>query len=102
AGIRSFHVTGVQTCALPIFDPRQLASTLLESLLRQIVIDGTFHADPHPGNVMLTTNDRLTLLDFGSVGRMDSMLRTALLRLIMRSEERRVGKQCRCQGRMYY
>jgi ubiquinone biosynthesis protein len=64
-------------------DPHKLASTLLDSLLRQIVIDGTFHADPHPGNVMLTSGDRLTLLDFGSVGRMDSMLRTALLRLIM-------------------
>ncbi len=64
-------------------DPHDLASTLLESLLRQIVIDGTFHADPHPGNVMLTQGDRLTLLDFGSVGRMDTMLRTALLRLIM-------------------
>ncbi len=64
-------------------DPHRLASTLLDSLLRQIVIDGTFHADPHPGNVMLTSGNRLTLLDFGSVGRMDSMLRTALLRLIM-------------------
>lgn len=67
-------------------DSDDLARTLLESLLRQIVIDGTFHADPHPGNVMLTDNDKLTLLDFGSVGRMDAVLRSALLRLMMTFE----------------
>jgi len=64
-------------------DANGLARTLLNSLLRQIVIDGTFHADPHPGNVMLLENDRLTLLDFGSVGRIDGVLRGALMRLIL-------------------
>jgi len=60
-----------------------LARNLLNSLLRQIVIDGTFHADPHPGNVMLLADNRLTLLDFGSVGRIDGVLRGALVRLIL-------------------
>ncbi len=64
-------------------NPSFLAQTLLNSLLRQIVIDGTFHADPHPGNVMLLDNDMLTLLDFGSVGRIDGVLRGALVRLIL-------------------
>jgi len=64
-------------------DAHLLGRTLLNSLLRQIVIDGTFHADPHPGNVMLLENDKLTLLDFGSVGRIDGLLRGALVRLIL-------------------
>ncbi len=64
-------------------DAHLLGRTLLNSLLRQIVIDGTFHADPHPGNVMLLENDKLTLLDFGSVGRIDGVLRGALVRLIL-------------------
>ena len=64
-------------------DAQLLGQTLLNSLLRQIVIDGTFHADPHPGNVMLLDNDKLTLLDFGSVGRIDGVLRGALVRLIL-------------------
>jgi len=64
-------------------DADGLARELLNSLLRQVVIDGTFHADPHPGNVMLLPDGRLTLLDFGSVGRIDSVLRGALIRLIL-------------------
>lgn len=64
-------------------DGTTVARTLINALLRQIVIDGTFHADPHPGNVMLLDNGRLTMLDFGSVGRIDRMLRQALVRLIL-------------------
>lgn len=64
-------------------DRHELARTLLDSLLRQMVIDGTFHADPHPGNVMLLDSGQITLLDFGSVGRMDPIVRDALIRLIL-------------------
>jgi ubiquinone biosynthesis protein len=41
-----------------------------------------FHADPHPGNVLLLTDGRLALLDFGSVGRLDAQQRAALLNLL--------------------
>lgn len=64
-------------------DRQELARQLLDSLLRQMVVDGTFHADPHPGNVMLLESGQLTLLDFGSVGRMDPVVRDALIRLIL-------------------
>ncbi len=47
------------------------------------MIDGTFHADPHPGNILLLTDGRLGLLDFGSVGRIDAALRSALQRLLL-------------------
>jgi len=65
-----------------VTDPQQLARTLLDALLRQVVIDGVFHADPHPGNVLLLGDGRLGLLDFGSVGRIDAGLRSALQRLL--------------------
>ncbi|MFB9903712.1 ABC1 kinase family protein [Allokutzneria oryzae] len=64
-------------------DPRELGRTLLDCLLRQIMIDGVFHADPHPGNVLLLADGRLGLLDFGSVGRLDTALRAALQRLLL-------------------
>ncbi|MGD0604977.1 MAG: AarF/UbiB family protein [Streptosporangiaceae bacterium] len=60
-----------------------LARSLLDCLLRQVMLEGTFHADPHPGNVLLRADGRLGLLDFGSVGRIDAGLRTALQRLLL-------------------
>ncbi|MGW9210294.1 ABC1 kinase family protein [Embleya sp. NPDC055664] len=60
-----------------------LARTLLGELLRQIMFDGVFHADPHPGNIMLLTDGRLALLDFGSVGRIDAQLRGGLQDLLL-------------------
>jgi ubiquinone biosynthesis protein len=60
-----------------------LARSLLDCLLREVMLEGTFHADPHPGNVLLLADGRLGLLDFGSVGRIDAGLRQALQRLLM-------------------
>ncbi|HST65380.1 MAG TPA: AarF/UbiB family protein [Mycobacteriales bacterium] len=64
-------------------DRHALARTLLGTLLRQVVLDGVFHADPHPGNVLLLTDGRLALLDFGSVGRLDVTVRGALQQLLL-------------------
>ena len=64
-------------------DPQALARTLLDTLLRQVVLDGVFHADPHPGNVLLLADGRLALLDFGSVGRLDVAVRAALQQLLL-------------------
>jgi ubiquinone biosynthesis protein len=60
-----------------------LARSLLDFLLRQILVDGVFHADPHAGNVLLLADGRLGLLDFGSVGRLDAGLREAFQRLLL-------------------
>lgn len=64
-------------------DPDGIASTLLTCLLRQVVFDGVFHADPHPGNVLLLSDGRLGLLDFGSVGRLDPVVRESLQRFLL-------------------
>lgn len=47
------------------------------------MLHGVFHADPHPGNVLLLANGKLGLLDFGSVGRLDSGLRGGLQQLML-------------------
>jgi ubiquinone biosynthesis protein len=64
-------------------DRQALACALLECMLRQIMVNGVFHADPHPGNVLVLTDGRLGLLDFGSVGRLDASLRASLQRLLL-------------------
>jgi len=59
------------------------ARTLFEFMVRGIAFAGVFHADPHPGNIMVLDDGRLGLIDFGSVGRIDSHLRAALQRLFV-------------------
>jgi len=64
-------------------DRAVLSRALLRSLVYQITEGGVFHADPHPGNVLLLSDDRLALLDFGSVGRLDARQRLALQDLLL-------------------
>ncbi|CAM3970778.1 AarF/ABC1/UbiB kinase family protein [Kibdelosporangium persicum] len=64
-------------------DRMELARSLLHCLLRQVMRNGVFHADPHPGNVMLLQDGTVGLLDFGSVGRLDGSLRTGLQNLLV-------------------
>lgn len=54
------------------------ARALLTSMFDQILVDGVFHADPHPGNILLLDDGRIGLIDFGSVGRVDAQLRSGL------------------------
>ncbi len=61
-----------------IGDRQALARTLFDTLLGEVMIDGIFHADPHPGNVLLLADGQHALLDFGSVGRADVAARCAL------------------------
>ncbi len=51
-------------------DPRSLAVQGLKSAIKQILEDGFFHADPHPGNLLLSKDKGLCLLDWGMVGRL--------------------------------
>ena len=56
----------------------ELAQRLLASFLAQILRDGYYHADPHPGNILIDADGVLWLLDFGAVGRIDPISREAL------------------------
>jgi ubiquinone biosynthesis protein len=63
--------------ATPVGRP-ELSRRLLSSFLTQILQDGYYHADPHPGNVLIGADGVLWLLDFGAVGRIDPVTRDAL------------------------
>ena len=60
-----------------------LAQELFRAYLQQILVDGFFHADPHPGNVLVTDDGRVALLDVGMVAVVPSTLRDKLLRLLV-------------------
>jgi ubiquinone biosynthesis protein len=60
-----------------------LAATLFRAYIRQVTVKGLYHADPHRGNVLITADDRLALLDFGLIGRLDDDTRTSLALLLL-------------------
>lgn len=71
------------------FDGAGLAEELFRAYLNQILVDGFFHADPHPGNVFLTDDYRIALIDLGMVGRIMPALQEQLLQLLLAIAEGR-------------
>ncbi len=63
--------------------PRELVETLIESYARMMLRDGVFHADPHPGNLLVDRQGRIVLLDFGMVIEVDVAVRKALFDTII-------------------
>ncbi|MEA3272172.1 MAG: AarF/ABC1/UbiB kinase family protein [Patescibacteria group bacterium] len=63
-------------------DSKELADVGLKVLLKQMFIDGFFHADPHPGNFFALKNNVLCLYDFGIVSYVDDEMRNKLLSCI--------------------
>ncbi len=69
-------------------DRRLLAQRGAQAVLKQIVEDGLFHADPHPGNVFYLPGNRIAFVDFGMVGRLSVRRREELLQLLLGLVER--------------
>ena len=70
-------------------DGAELAGQLFRAYLQQILVDGFFHADPHPGNVFLTDSGQIALLDLGMVARVTSGMQEKLLQLLLAISEGR-------------
>jgi len=71
------------------FDRRLLAQRGARAVLKMIVEDGFFHADPHPGNVFYLPDNRIAFIDFGMVGRLSTRRREDLLNLLLGLVQRR-------------
>jgi ubiquinone biosynthesis protein len=69
-------------------DREVLAGRLLRCMIDQMLVDGHFHADPHPGNVMVLGGDRLALIDFGAAARLDPLQQSALRDLMLAVSQR--------------
>jgi len=82
-------VTEMSPLARLEIDGPELARELFDAYLDQILVEGFFHADPHPGNVLLTPDGRLGLIDVGMVARVTPELRERLMRLLLAVGERR-------------
>jgi ubiquinone biosynthesis protein len=77
AGERVDHYASVHPEAMP-----RVMNTLVKAMLQTIFEEGLFHADPHPGNVFVLPDGRLSLLDFGMMGNLDEPMRESLILLL--------------------
>jgi predicted unusual protein kinase regulating ubiquinone biosynthesis (AarF/ABC1/UbiB family) len=71
-------------------DPRGVVSTVMELYLRMMLVDGFFHADPHPGNLLVAADGRVVLLDFGMVVRVPREMRWHLVSTVFAAIRRDV------------
>ena len=76
-------VTAVSPLVLAEAGSLDLAEELFRAYLHQVILDGLFHADPHPGNVLLTDDRRLALLDLGMVSRLSPDRQEELLHFLL-------------------
>jgi predicted unusual protein kinase regulating ubiquinone biosynthesis (AarF/ABC1/UbiB family) len=86
--MRGRHLADVTRAELQEHDPRAIAADLLSAYMKQIAIDGVFHCDPHPGNILLTDDGRLALMDFGMVGRFDAGQKDKMILFLLAFSER--------------
>jgi ubiquinone biosynthesis protein len=80
-------ITSIEPLERLEFKGADLADELFRAYLKQVLIDGLFHADPHPGNVFLTPGHRICLLDLGMVGRTTPAMQENLIKLLIAISE---------------
>ncbi|MDF1755336.1 MAG: AarF/UbiB family protein [Verrucomicrobiales bacterium] len=79
----------------------QLAEDLFQAYLKQVTLDGFFHADPHPGNILLTRDHKLALIDLGMVGKVSDDLRDHIVQFlgaVAEGESAKAAKVARLMG----
>ena len=82
-------ITALSPLRLIAVDGEELAEELFRAYLQQIFVDGFFHADPHPGNVFLTDDSRVALLDLGMVATIPARMQEHLLQMVLAISEGR-------------
>lgn len=86
--IDGIPVSGIEALDAAGLNRRQIASAGGQVVLKMVLEDGLFHADPHPGNVFALRDGRIALIDFGMVGRLSPARRSEVVRLLFGLVER--------------
>ncbi|MFL6212331.1 MAG: ABC1 kinase family protein [Blastocatellia bacterium] len=88
--IEGFKVTDVEGLTAAGHNPPEIVKLLARTYLKQLLEDGLFHADPHPGNLRVMSDGRLAFFDFGMVGRLPVELQSQLINAFFHIVERDV------------
>ena len=73
-------------------EKKQMAQQFVDCMFRQIFIDGFFHGDPHPGNIIITKDNKIALIDFGMAGRLTPSIKKDLASLIIALKNRDIDE----------
>ncbi|MGC1307466.1 MAG: AarF/ABC1/UbiB kinase family protein [Phormidesmis sp.] len=88
-GIKISHYEALESAGL---DRKRLAKLGAEAYLRQLLTDGFFHADPHPGNIAVDTDGSLIFYDFGMMGQVPAITRARLMDTFVGIAQRDAGQ----------
>ncbi len=77
--IHGTKVTALEELAARNVSPEKVNRLLIRTYLKQLLEDGFFHADPHPGNLLVMPDGRLAFFDFGMVGRISPQLQAKMI-----------------------
>jgi ubiquinone biosynthesis protein len=89
AGVKISNIQAIEAAGL---ERHVVARNALRAVIKQLLIDGFFHADPHPGNVLVNLQTgEITFLDCGMVGQLDLAQRVNLIQLIFALQQQDVS-----------
>lgn len=91
-GVKATAITGLRRTEQSL---SHLAAAIMRAYLDQVFVHGEIHADPHPGNLLITDDGRVALLDLGMVGYVAPKLRDRLLKLLFAAVDGRGEKVVR-------
>lgn len=77
--IHGTKVTDIEALQAHRISPEKVNRLLIRTYLKQLLEDGFFHADPHPGNLLVMNDGRLAFFDFGMVGRITPQLQSKMI-----------------------
>ncbi len=81
--LKGIKIDNLEALKAAGYSPQRLSRYAAEFALKEVLIDGFFHADPHPGNMLILPGEVIGVIDFGTVGRLDDKDRANLARLFI-------------------
>src|SRR5438270_124883 len=82
-------------------DRSALAQRILKAYCQMIFVDGVYHADPHPGNILVRENGSIVFVDFGAVGLLSAHMKAGIpqfLEGVIKRDTTRITSALRCMG----
>lgn len=99
--LEGYKISDVEQLEAAGIDSKQVARNLLTAYCQMIFVDGIYHADPHPGNILVQRDGKIVLLDFGAVGHLSNEMRSglgALVESIIKGDEEQLLRSLKSMG----